>query len=99
MSWEENYKLLEENGWEVECESPFEIRYEDGGAFASGCAADLVLWDLKHERDNAFREKDMKDCFFAGLNRGCYVASLIAGRPIESFPSFDEYMKKYEEKD
>ena len=43
---EEDIKLLEENEWEVECESPFEIRFADGGAFASGCAADIILWDL-----------------------------------------------------
>ena len=29
-----NEDLLKENGWEVECESPFEIRHEDG-SFAS----------------------------------------------------------------
>lgn len=35
-------KLLEEEGWAVECESPFEIRHADG-SFASGQAADIVL--------------------------------------------------------
>ena len=44
----EEEKLLEENGWEVECESPFEIRTEDG-SFASGEAADIVLDYLKEE--------------------------------------------------
>ena len=39
-------KLLEENGWTVECESPFEIRYKDG-SFATGEAATLVLLFLK----------------------------------------------------
>jgi hypothetical protein len=29
-------ELLEEYGWEVECESPFEIRHKETGAFASG---------------------------------------------------------------
>lgn len=40
---DEDRKLLEENDWVVECEHPFEIRYIDGGAFASGIAADIVL--------------------------------------------------------
>ncbi len=96
MSWEEDYKLLEANGWEVECESPFEIRTKDG-SFASGEAAQIVLADLKSEHGITFDSKEMKDCFFAGLSRGCYAASLIAGKPIESFPSFDEYMEKYNE--
>jgi len=72
---EEDLKLLEENGWEVECESPFEIRYEDGGAFASGMAADLVLWDLKHERDNAFSREDMGDTFRAIIFCSVYFIS------------------------
>ena len=89
MSWEEN-------GWEVECESPLEIRTKNG-CFASGEAAHIVLSDLKFETGHAFTRKEMKDCFFAGLNRGCFAASLIAGRPIESFPTFDEYMEKYKD--
>ncbi len=39
---EKNIKLLEKYGWTVECESPFEIRHEDG-SFASEIAADIVL--------------------------------------------------------
>lgn len=46
MSWELYYKFLEENGWEVECQSPFEIRTKDG-SFASGEAAMIVLEHLK----------------------------------------------------
>lgn len=40
-------KMLELNGWHVECYSPFEIRHEDG-SFATGQAAHMVvanLWD------------------------------------------------------
>lgn len=97
---EDDIKLLEENGWEVECHSPFEIRFEDGGAFASGLAADLVLWDLKHERDKSFSEQDMHDSFNAGVNRGVTVAAAILKRDIgEVFPNYQEYMKnKFEEK-
>jgi len=95
---EEDIKLLEDNEWVVECESPFEIRHEDGGAFASGCAADIILWDLKHERDNAFSEQDMKDCFAAGVNRGVTIAAIITRRDLgEEFPTYQEYMKKFEE--
>lgn len=37
--------LLKENGWEIECESPFEIRHEDG-SFASMNAAYSVAEEL-----------------------------------------------------
>ena len=94
----EDEKLLEENGWFVECESPFEIRYKDGGAFASGLAAQIVLDDLKHERDNAFSEQDMHDCFMAGVNRGVTIAAIITHRDIgEEFPTYQQYMKRFEE--
>jgi hypothetical protein len=43
-----NEKLLEENGWTVECESPFEIRHEDG-SFATGQAAQIVVIYLEEE--------------------------------------------------
>ena len=97
---EEDIKLLEENDWEVECHSPFEIRHVDGGAFASGCAADIILWDLKHERDNGFSEQDMKDCFTAGVNRGVAIATLLINKDksfLQEFPSYEEYMNKYNE--
>jgi len=41
-------ELLEKNGWVVECESPFEVRHEDG-SFATGQAAEMVLWFLKED--------------------------------------------------
>lgn len=41
-----NEDLLKENGWEVECESPFEIRHEDG-SFASMNAAYRVVEELR----------------------------------------------------
>lgn len=43
-----DYELLKLHGWETECESPFEIRHEDG-SFATGQAADCVLSTLKEE--------------------------------------------------
>lgn len=33
--------ILESEGWEIECESPYEIRHEDG-SFATGFAAQIV---------------------------------------------------------
>jgi len=97
-NWEDDIKLLEDNGWVVECESPFEIRTKDG-SFASGEAAQIVLHDLKHERDNAFSEADMKDCFGAGVNRGVSIArSLIEKTELDNeFPAYSEYIKKFKE--
>lgn len=46
---EEDIKLLEENGWIVVCESPFEIENESGDAMASGEAAELILQHLKNK--------------------------------------------------
>lgn len=43
-------ELLESCGWEVECESPFEIRHRDG-SFATRSAAAMVLFILKGEND------------------------------------------------
>lgn len=40
---DEDRRLLEENDWNILCEYPFEIRHIDGGAVASGIAADIVL--------------------------------------------------------
>jgi hypothetical protein len=44
----ENYDLLESLGWTVECESPFEIRHEDG-SFATQNAAKIVMADIIKE--------------------------------------------------
>jgi len=101
MGWEErqaeDFALLEANGWEVECHSPFEIRTKDG-SFASGEAANMVLDCLKYDRDNAFSEQEMHDCFNAGVNRGVAITCIITKRDIgEEFPSYQEYMKKFEE--
>lgn len=46
---EEIEKLLEEEGWIVECVHPFEIRHEESGAFASLRAAYMVVESLKQE--------------------------------------------------
>jgi len=46
-------KLLYDNDWIVECESPFEIRHKDGGSFASGLAAEIVRDSYKEEQQQA----------------------------------------------
>jgi hypothetical protein len=45
---EKDEKLLNDNGWEVTCYSPFEMNTKDG-SFASGEAAYMVLSTLKDE--------------------------------------------------
>jgi len=100
MNWEdrqkEDFALLEANGWEVECHSPFEIRTKDG-SFASGEAAEIVLANLKYKRDIAFSEQDMHDCFNAGMNRGVTIAAIITRHDIgEEFPNYQEYMKRFD---
>lgn len=39
-------EILKQAGWEIECQSPFEIRHQDG-SFASGQAAILVAEECK----------------------------------------------------
>lgn len=46
---EKDVELLEANGWEVECLSPFEIRHEDG-SFATLNAAKIVLEMLRADK-------------------------------------------------
>ena len=53
--------LLEKNGWVVECESPFQIRHENG-SFASGLAVELILKSLKEKVGNKkIIENDLKN--------------------------------------
>lgn len=48
---EKDRKLLEFNGWIVECESPFEIRRSKTESFATNEAAKLILNSLKTEAE------------------------------------------------
>jgi hypothetical protein len=57
MDAENDMLLLESNGWEIECESPFEIRTKDGSGFASGSVAYEILETLKYNLNN----KNMKE--------------------------------------
>lgn len=73
-------ELLESNGWEVECESPFEIRTKDG-SFASGQAAIIVLSQLRE--DIATKEVETFEALYDLLNQ--IVCSL---RYIPDVPEF-----------
>jgi hypothetical protein len=42
--------LLEESGWVIECESPFEIRHQDG-SFATLNAAQIVLDYIRRQAE------------------------------------------------
>jgi hypothetical protein len=53
-------ELLEKYGWVVECESPFEIRHEDG-SFASMQGADCVLESCKLEEKDENYYKILKN--------------------------------------
>lgn len=53
MKIEEIEPILERAGWTVECQSPLEIRHEDG-SFASGIAANIVIEDVLAESRDAF---------------------------------------------
>ena len=44
---QEDIDILEEDGWTIDCESPFEISREDDNSFARGAAAYYVL-DFLH---------------------------------------------------
>ena len=50
MTFDDKKALLEFNGWVVECESPFEIRHEESGSFATGLAAIMVATQLEQEK-------------------------------------------------
>ena len=50
MTFEDQKYLLEYNGWVVECESPFEIRHEESGSFATGLAAKMIATQLEQEK-------------------------------------------------
>ena len=56
-----SYKdMTEINGWEVECESPLEIRFTEGEGFASGEAAFFILQFLKVLKKEGRRDNEQK---------------------------------------
>lgn len=73
-------KLLEENGWTVECYSPFEIRHYDG-SFATMSAAYSVLDELRYESRSSDSIGDMlliKDAYKANLiDKDAFITKMI----------------------
>lgn len=57
---DEDKKLLEEAGFTVYCESPFEIGQEGTRAFASGVCADLVVSYLRYLEKKQRRKEEKK---------------------------------------
>ena len=70
-------KMLKKHGWTVECQSPFEMRHEDGSV-ATGQAASLV-WESVHAA-----EKDADGLKF----NVCMVHNNIT--LLESMKRYDE---------
>lgn len=54
---QEDIDLLENDGWIVDCESPFEIENEEYESKASGLAADIVLAYYKQMKKKTERIK------------------------------------------
>lgn len=50
--------------------------------------------DVNNMLTRNYSYQDMDKCFNAGVNRGCYVASVIAQNPITEFDSKEVYMAK-----
>ena len=72
-----DHKLLADNGWTVECESPFEIRHEDG-SFATLNAAEIVLESFVDEMSVDWKRKQweaMKEIYVGVLVNREMVAS------------------------
>lgn len=71
-----NKDLLKENGWEIECESPFEIRHEDG-SFASMNAAYIIVEELRLS-DVMSSVLLIKDAYKAELiNKDMFITKMI----------------------
>lgn len=69
MSWTTDKKLLEYNGWEVWCDSPFEIYHKETDSKATGYAAQLVLDSLKPEGDvEGIRIAELAETFINDYN-------------------------------
>jgi hypothetical protein len=56
-----DFELLEQNGWMVECESPFEIRHIESGSFASEIAADMILGVIQRENEGKLTKYEYQE--------------------------------------
>ena len=50
--------LLEQEGWNVDCESPFVITHEESGSEATNIAAELILNMIKEENEGKMLKKE-----------------------------------------
>lgn len=51
-----------------------------------------------NKKDNLSKNytfSDMKNCFSAGINRGCFIASALSGQPITVFDDWETFINKY----
>jgi hypothetical protein len=53
-------KILENEGWIVECESPLEISHEESNSISTGMAAELVIESIieNNKKNNKINAKD-----------------------------------------
>jgi len=81
-----NEEILKEDGWVVECESPFEIRHEDGD-FATGQAARMVVNQLREDKEAEDRSEvfsylplseDLENEVTEFLKRASDIAKIVA---------------------
>lgn len=54
----DEYFFLEQNGWTIECESPLEIRSDDGESFARGQAAECIIESIMNQLDEVKEEEE-----------------------------------------
>ena len=54
---------------------------------------DIKKYNAVIESNKGYTEYDIHEAFYAGLNRGIYVASVIKGEPIGGdYPTYEEYI-------
>lgn len=87
MNMKEVDHMLEAEGWTLECESPLEIRHEDG-SFATGQAARAVIESLAHREDTGSQAEAL-----ATLRR-IYVESQAMRRRIQEATLAGKHMWK-----
>lgn len=76
-------ELLDRNGWNVECESPFEIRERETGDFASGYAARSLVEAIRHEDGLTEQKEEAQN------------TAKIVGEWLEFVKFHTDYTKKY----
>lgn len=70
MTYDEIASLLSRYNWQLECQSPLEIRSKDGEHFATNFAAEVVIeyFMLLDQSDNADEKIDMIERFKVETN-------------------------------